>query len=664
MKALQLRRQQQMAEQKQQDMVDDSKSLLMEPMNSTQSEEPTPTVSTMPVKDNNFDAIDPVAAEPLLAKQETDVNKVEDSQTEAFDNDIAVSPVASIDSNNKLEGPKESEKSDEMEASKEELTDDEPQKDDDDSVVERDNTVKGIRQENQLEPEAVVTEDLATLDSEVDKIEGTTKVRDDVDEESDGESIVSLEPRVNESRPVTIQSKSAIQPVPIPLIAKSIYHTAERKSSVSDSKSMLPPKIPKRVERASTIPPNETPVIETARSVSAPFLKSARVESKPVTAKKVNVGGGGSVSQRIRQFQQLATNQPQKTATFTAPPRTPTRSRSNSPIPEFLATRPQSSMSNKSPPRVNSISHMDLAPTPSALAPASTPTPILQRQSVLIPTPTPVPVPTPQRNSMPPPPLPKEVAPPPKFVAPPPTAMVPPPKPMEPVRAKLEIIEKDNKPQLQVTTKINWDAEKQQHTQSPNVSPKGSSGASVKSASLINTGLDAKPLPQKIVDVSPMEPHTLRRTSVDVSAINRRQSTSEKERPRLFSRSSKSGDKDKDKDLGGEKKTPEPMSATAASAHTTSPATSAAPTLTRRSSTASTKSPKSPGFLKRVSSTLSRKKDSSPPPRQVPVESAKKTYLHVGSINVQLPDTMLWKRRFMKIDSDGWLCLSLTDDEV
>jgi hypothetical protein len=87
----------------------------------------------------------------------------------------------------------------------------------------------------------------------------------------------------------------------------------------------------------------------------------------------------------------------------------------------------------------------------------------------------------------------------------------------------------------------------------------------------------------------------------------------------------------------------------------------------RRGSASSSKSPKSPSFLKRVSESLTRKKDPSPPPPPPPpepVESPNKEYLHVGSINVQLPDTMLWKRRYMKIDPEGWLFLSLTDDEV
>lgn len=118
------------------------------------------------------------------------------------------------------------------------------------------------------------------------------------------------------------------------------------------------------------------------------------------------------------------------------------------------------------------------------------------------------------------------------------------------------------------------------------------------------------------------------------------------ERPRLFSRSSK------EKEL-------EPV-----------PETTLALVDESRAQRDSSSSPKNPSFLQRVSSTLTRRKDTSSttltppqPPPPAPVEAVKKTYLHVGSINVQLPDTMLWKRRFMKIDTEGWLFLSLTDDE-
>ncbi|RPA79186.1 hypothetical protein BJ508DRAFT_328593 [Ascobolus immersus RN42] len=85
------------------------------------------------------------------------------------------------------------------------------------------------------------------------------------------------------------------------------------------------------------------------------------------------------------------------------------------------------------------------------------------------------------------------------------------------------------------------------------------------------------------------------------------------------------------------------------------------------------KSPVLP-LLRRMSSSLAWKsKDkqpaeppSAPAPVEVPEPSSPKprTYLLAGWVNVQLPDSLLWRRRCMKVDSNGWLFLSVTDDET
>ncbi|RVD88510.1 uncharacterized protein DFL_002692 [Arthrobotrys flagrans] len=49
-----------------------------------------------------------------------------------------------------------------------------------------------------------------------------------------------------------------------------------------------------------------------------------------------------------------------------------------------------------------------------------------------------------------------------------------------------------------------------------------------------------------------------------------------------------------------------------------------------------------------------------PPPVVAPVE---KKILLTGWVNVQLPNTMFWKRRYLRIDSDTWLYLTLSADE-
>ncbi|KAA8914888.1 hypothetical protein FN846DRAFT_245211 [Sphaerosporella brunnea] len=576
MRALQLRRQQQqqLAERKLQDKVDEHDNSPTAPL----SGDHTPTVSTMPINDDALESIattESVTAAPIR-DSDTSLDKVNGTEilpSENEDNSAdAVSEV--IDSTRKVEDHEPSSGNGEAEAG------------DEDAKKKKDKFDSTMPDKTEPEVEA------AEADAEGDKlIEGTTKVRDDVDEESDGESTVSLEAPLNESR--------TTQPAQVPAVdAKGIQQPA----GATDSSLMPPPKSTKRLERSSTtvVPVTETPVLESARSVSAPFLKSARPESKPAVAKKVTVGGGGgSVSQRIRQFQQLASTQKKPAQNFNIPPRTPSRGsvRSNSPTPEFLANRPQSAMSNKSPPRAGSISGLSGSLAPGAM-------------------------PLSYRNSMPPPPL------------------------KEPIRSSVVVVDRDNRPQLQVTTKISRD---DKQMMSPSLSPQSSHP----SLNLLSSPtervvtLESSALPLKSFDVATdyaAPTSMLRRSSTDAGSSARNSSRDREGRSRLFSRSPK------DKDLDD---VPEMLSPT---------------TRSRSGSGSSIKSPKSPSFLKRVSESLTRRKDPSPPPPPpkppAPVESAQKKYLHVGSINVQLPDTMLWKRRFMKIDSDGWLFLSLTDDEV
>jgi len=639
MRALQLRRQQQIAQQKQQDRADEEEEE-EELEEEEEEEDPAEEGPDDEEDDRSDDSIDPAQSTPITSTMspiDDDTHNVADPADEnrpdkikeddnnqagkGVDGSTGAVPKSPIDKDGKLEGPEEPltperERGDGMDASKD---------------AEEDNGDDQEKPEPTPEIDVEATEHPSPAETEDDKLEGTTKVRDDVDEESDGESIVSLETQMNESRPgaqPTTITTTTTPSTQVPAAGKSIHQAVDRKSS-SDVGSMPPPKALKRVERSSTVAPEETPVVETARSVSGPFLKNARTETKPAIAKKVTVGsGGGSVSQRIKQFQQLASAKPK--STFVVPARTPSASRSNSPTPEFLANRPPSAMSNrppsamsnrppsamsnKSPPRVNSMSFDSTGPAPPfSLAPS--PATVMHRQSM------------------------------------PPQSLLAETLRAEPVRSKLEFVEKDNRPQLQVTTKI---------SREPNTTQPSSAFAKSPSTSLLSpTERDPSTPdilsmpPHKLVEVPPNEP-ALRRSSVDLTGRGRRITSEKDQRPQIFSRSPMTKDLD-DVPEGG-------VSATVASTGST-----------RRGSSSSAKSPKSPSFLQRVSHSLTRKKDPSPPPASTPasapappkpVESAKKTFLHAGSINVQLPDTMLWKRRYMKVDSDGWLFLSLTDDEV
>jgi hypothetical protein len=44
--------------------------------------------------------------------------------------------------------------------------------------------------------------------------------------------------------------------------------------------------------------------------------------------------------------------------------------------------------------------------------------------------------------------------------------------------------------------------------------------------------------------------------------------------------------------------------------------------------------------------------------RDMPTTSPVVTSTNIGDVNVQFPDTLLWKRRFMMLDSQGFLILS------
>jgi hypothetical protein len=639
MKALQLRRQQiAEKEQNQQDTIEYPNSPA-ESTGSVTTEERGPIVSNMPLKPYLLDGIAPESetislnAHDGYTEPTNDCGGPSNTQSNDHDNSTIQLLERSTPSHRKLEGHEEVRnpcKLDEYGA----------------PALDLMNTISGfhatIAQEpkQQKESNAVRSENQSGLDVVVDatnlphlpsssaemsgKVEGTTKVRDDINEESDGESTASLDIPVHQPKTVVKEPK-AIQSIPIqvPAIAKGIYQCSERtSSSPTDPKSTQPAKILKRPER-SVIPVNETPIIETARSVSAPFLKSARVESKPVIAKKVNVGGGGSVSQRIKQFQQLAASK-QPTPSFVVPPRTPT-SRSNSPAPDFLGGRPSSIIS------VNSITSINRSP-PSSARPDSNPRSEPASATLVtsnLPLKTALSY-TPPVNTIPTPPT--------------------PPKETTPALSKLEVVKRVDKPQLQVTTKIIRDDARL--TPSPTPSPQTSSRPSPMSSPTLGYS-DASVMRQKTPNISSavIELVGVRKHSSDsITDSSRGSNNHEKdrtERPRLFSRSSK------EKEL-------EPV-----------PETTLALVDESRAQRDSSSSPKNPSFLQRVSSTLTRRKDTSSttltppqPPPPAPVEAVKKTYLHVGSINVQLPDTMLWKRRFMKIDTEGWLFLSLTDDEV
>lgn len=533
----------------------------------------------------------------------------------------------------------------------------------------------------------------------------STKVRGEPDSDVDTESDHTEISIMTDSRQVTMK---AIQP-PIPSIIKISHTTKPPSPEPSDSI----PKVLKRVDRpgpSEKMPSHEIPTVEAARSVSAPFLKSTRDTKTPTLTRKVNVGGGGGgVAQRIRQLEMLSV---QKAANAAAA-KSNSGSRSNSPTPTPPQFNPSRPTSVNIPVALRRMSNPpSLRPTPS---PPTTPTPPLTTPGSSSGR-----LPSSLRSVISTPSLPKMLR------------SVTPPKSSPPPR--MEIIERNNRPELQVTTQITRDEKGSPQPQPqpqpqppvlalaipipiavavavavvPAPAPAPSPAPTLALALALAPAPAPAPAPatapapapapapvsvptpapapapesaksrknplsfsrRSSIDTLSPEPVS-RRKSIDVgppsSSSSRRQSIDRG----ILSRSSSS------KDLGN---LPEDaVSPTSPRPSTTGSrkskkekerrgSSSSSGSSRERSKSRSPKSPKSPNFLKRMSSSLKNltAKEEAPAPVVLvaPTEPAKKTYLLAGWINVQLPDTMLWRRRCLKIDSDGWLFLSLTDDEV
>ncbi|PWW79521.1 hypothetical protein C7212DRAFT_341801 [Tuber magnatum] len=436
----------------------------------------------------------------------------------------------------------------------------------------------------------------------------STKVRGEPESDAETESDQSVEVSIAESRSISVKPVQQ----PLPNVVKSIYHTAQptpKPTSPVVAPSQTVPRVLKRAERAQPerVPPTEIPVIETARSVSAPFLKSARETTKPAVVRKVNVGGGGSVLQRIRQLEMLSVSE----GGTAVPPTSPPRTRNTSPTPAF-PPRPSSVHSN---PPIRTLS----SPAPqstSYISPTRTQTaPVIESPSQ-----DPVPPLPPKLRSLP----------------------------------KIEIIERNNRPELQVTTTITRD-------ESPVALPSSNQGKVVDSPrNSPKQGDNSSPL---------LDPSPTRRSSVDIGSVHSQNSS---RRPSVDrpTPSISSSPKDLENLPEGRPSSTSSKKSKGVKSRRSSSSSLGSSHRPNRSPT-TPKSPKpSVGFLRRMSSSLSRKTKEvaaevisaaaptpvpapAPAPVPEPARSARKTCLLAGWINVQLPDTM----------ADGWLFLSPTDDE-
>ncbi|KAF3902804.1 hypothetical protein AA313_de0205354 [Arthrobotrys entomopaga] len=313
--------------------------------------------------------------------------------------------------------------------------------------------------------------------------------------------------------------------------------------------NMLHPKTPadymesQKLPKHNRLPSAEVPVIETARSVSAPFLNNS--DKKPVlvaASRKVSVAS--SVSQRIKALEMLSKDKPQASP----PVLPPQRSRPSSPTPQFAPVRNNSLKSSASSPNLSPLSG------PRVTSPSRLDSPFLNKKSA------------------------EELS----------------------LNNKLTALPSTYSPSKSRTGSFG------------EISVIPSRKASVSSLNITTTAeLPKVPLvlPKKEEPTSNSANGSPTDKKTTVSPLLRRKSSSKSQRP-------------------------------------TTPL-APAPTVV---------APPPPMPVATPKYVVTPKPAPAPAPAPPPVEAEKKVLLS-GSFNVQLPDTMFWKRRFLKIESDNWLYL-------
>ncbi|KAK6350084.1 hypothetical protein TWF696_006331 [Orbilia brochopaga] len=323
--------------------------------------------------------------------------------------------------------------------------------------------------------------------------------------------------------------------------------------------NMLAPKAPADYMESQKLPkahhrlPSDVPVIETARSVSAPFLNNQEKKQVMVSSRKVSVSS--SVSQRIKALEMLSN----KPGAMQAP-LTPQRSRPSSPTPQFPPLRANSLKTSASSPNLTPL------PGPSAVPALSSIT-----------------------------------------------------------RVESPFLNKKNTDELVTNGRSfalpplgSYSASKSRTGSFGEISIVPSRKASVSSLN-ISTIAEPDPMPSKDSSSSAGTSPTEKKSKM----------------PPLLRRMSSAK---------SPKKSPTPSIASPLSTPVT-PAVKTSPIL------------KSTPVLPKTAPAAA-----APAPTPAPAQPVKTTLL-TGWVNVQLPDTMLWKRRYIKIESDNWLYLTNSADE-
>ncbi|EWC48166.1 hypothetical protein DRE_02270 [Drechslerella stenobrocha 248] len=322
--------------------------------------------------------------------------------------------------------------------------------------------------------------------------------------------------------------------------------------------NMLVPKVPADFMESQKLPkahhrlPSDTPVIETARSVSAPFLNNQEKKQVTVASRKVSVAS--SVSQRIKALEML--NKPGSAQS----PLTPQRSRPSSPTPQFPPLRANSLKSSASSPN---------------LVPLSAPVGV----------------------------------------------------PSIPQRLESPFLNKRNSDESGANGRSNG---------LPTLAGFPTSKVRTGSFGEVNVVPSRKASVSSLNISTIAEPETVASSKDSVSSAGTSPTGKGGKMPPLMRRmSSTKSDKKPSTPITSSPLSPMPSPVVRATpAVKTVPVVKTAPVMVAPPT----------------------------PPPAAPVEPAKTTLL-TGWVNVQLPDTMLWKRRYIKIESDTWLYLTISADE-
>ncbi|KAF8451849.1 hypothetical protein BGX38DRAFT_1269152 [Terfezia claveryi] len=466
------------------------------------------------------------------------------------------------------------------------------------------------------------------------------KVRgSDNENDSDACSVMSVEIAVAQSRPVSTQfPRGSVTTLSVP--AHPISQRSSMPTKSEDVKSSDAPIVLTKHNEKEPPPTSDDPVVETARSVSAPFLSvNARRDRGSVAVPRTVTVSSGSVFQRIKQLEMLNRNAPAEAAPLRSPS-----------VQVRTVTPPSIITVKKKTTKTNSPTPIPLERTPSSQS-LHSPSTVHQQ----------------------------------------PIQVMPPIPPKSDFRPGGRSAEYKSIP-FQVTTKI------------PRQNDKAVQTDEITAAQLLARAATSPPDVEVTLQIPPQIPPEVQgeastpmasnRKSLDTTSISKGPKSSESVQEKTTFRE-KAANLLHKLNIEVDTLPPLPMSPPT-SPRSTSPVDSSPPggrpkslfgqdkeksaekkqkkaekekerSREREREKEDNGSPKTEkkSLRRRISSLTRIVREPTPAPTviQTPVKAAPKTNLLAGWVNVQLPDTMLWRRKCIKVDSTGWLFLGITDDE-